>query len=194
MSVLLVRNQMPGPLILVDERGGDRQEFSWEPNGHAAGGDLLEVPKELASSIHFRRVVQKGHLSIEREIDDDLALMGPSDSDWINRQQALTQGEAGMTTQFVGRTSDGVEVLMDKTSTAPISTMTLDENGEIITVAEVTPEARQEQRGRGMGQAPADPAPQPEPVMQQMPSGFQPQPSVEGVPSNAGGHLDPNAP
>lgn len=160
MTVLLVRNTLPGPLVLVDERDGNKQEFQWEPGGDSAGGDVLEVPDSLAASIHFRRVVQKGMLVIERRITDDLALMGPSDSSWIENQTAPSLGTSAPTT-VIGETSDGVSVIMDKTATAPISTMVLDENGEIVRVEAPTIDERQVQRGRvPQQQPPSQPEPQ----------------------------------
>lgn len=222
MQLMLVRNATPGPLVLVDERGGDKQEYKWEPEGSPMGECTLEVPEALASNVNFRRNVQKGNLVIEQHIEQD-ALMGPTDQDWIARQRALASG--GVPTQVMGetRTADGVPVIVDKESAAPISTMTLDADGNIVQVADVPAEQRQQQRGRAIQQqpqqapqqqsqqqAPAPPPIQPpEPVVtmgppvgyvvpeQQQQSQPQPEQQIEDaeiVPQTAGGHLDPNAP
>jgi hypothetical protein len=174
MPVMLVRNTTPGPLVLVDERNGNREEFQWQPGGSPLDEDLLEVPETLASNVNFRRNVQKGNLRIEQTIQDDMALMGPNDQDWIAKQRQLGQGSVPTSVVGETRTADGIPVIMDKEAAAPISTMTLDADGNIVEVA--APPAQQ-QRGRA-SQAPVEPTAQ------------QP----EGVPEVAGGHLDPNSP
>ena len=173
MQLMLVRNNTPGPLVLVDERGGDHQEYKWEPSGSPFGEDVLEVPEALASNIHFRRNVQKGNLVIEQKVDQD-SLMAAPDQEWIAKQRELAAvGAGGVPSQVVGetRTADGVPVIMDKESAAPITTVQVDEEGNVTEVP-----AQQQPRGRGA-------APQPAPSEQ-----------PAGVPQVAGGHLDPNSP
>lgn len=218
MQLMLVRNNTPGPLVLVDERGGDRQEYQWQPQGVSTGEDLLEVPEALASNINFRRNVQKGNLIIEQHVDQD-SLMKAPDADWIAQQRALAAG--GVPQQVMGETrgADGVQVIMDKTAAAPITTITTDEHGNIVNVEEAPMEGRP-QRGRAPQAQPAQQQqpqtaqlPQGQPQQQQgdlppvsfgPPTGYQvpeqqqqsPQPiaDAEVVPETAGGHLDPNAP
>ena len=182
MPVLLVQNQTPGPLILVDERGGDRQEYTWEPNGTPNNADHLEVPKELAANINFRRNVQKRNLVIVAEIEDSLAAL--SNSDWTQRQMG-----AGAVPQTSIGEAGAIPVIIDKQAAQPIVSMQTDVDGNILDVQSMSEEDREKQRQAMQPGAPQQQVPNRQPIA----PAHQPEPPAPTVVIEGGAGTVPAA-
>jgi hypothetical protein len=86
MDVLQVRNMHPGPLTLIHDSNGTKEEFKWGGKGSAAQDDVQEIPVYVAESANFRRIQSRKIVKIldAHSADDQL---NESTRLWMKQQE-----------------------------------------------------------------------------------------------------------